>query len=114
MAYIRSVKTKSGATAVQIAYTAYGKIIRIDHIGSAHNDSDLELLKFAAKTKLSSGQTSLLDTEPNTHFVLKRSVSGLLYSTLLQQYNTLGFDALGDNDFANLVIARLVEPTSAV
>ena len=44
MAYIRKVKTRSGATAVQIAYTAYGKIIRIDHIGSAHNPSELELL----------------------------------------------------------------------
>ena len=37
MAFIRKVKTSSGATAVQIAYKAYGKIIRIDHIGSAHN-----------------------------------------------------------------------------
>ena len=44
MAYIRRVKTASGATAIQIAYTAYGKIIRIEHIGSAHNEQELNLL----------------------------------------------------------------------
>ena len=52
MVYIRKVKTKSGATAVQVAYTAYGKIIRVDHIGNAHNPAELELLNVLAKTKL--------------------------------------------------------------
>lgn len=36
MAYIRKVKTKSGATAVQIVAKAYGRIIDLKHIGSAH------------------------------------------------------------------------------
>jgi len=113
MAYIRKVKTKSGATAVQVAYTAYGKIIRIDHIGSAHNLAELELLNSLAKTKLSAGQTSLLDPIPaNTTILLKKSVSDVLYDALLEQYTALGFDQLHDDDFTNLVIARLVEPTS--
>ena len=113
MAYIRKVKTRSGATAVQIAYTAYGKIIRIDHIGSAHNPSELELLNALAKTRLSDGQASLLDPTPaNTTILLKQSVSDVLYDTLLEQYKALGFNQLKDDDFANLVIARIVEPTS--
>lgn len=113
MAYIRKVKTRSGATAVQIAYTAYGKIIRIDHIGSAHNPSELELLNALAKTRLSDGQASLLDPAPaNTTILLKQSVSDVLYDTLLEQYKALGFNQLKDDDFANLVIARIVEPTS--
>lgn len=113
MAYIRKVKTKSGATAVQIAYSAYGKIIRIEHIGSAHNPTELELLNILAKTKLAARQTSLLDPAPaNTTILLKQSVSDVLYDTLLEQYQALGFDQLHDDDFANLVIARLVEPTS--
>lgn len=113
MAYIRKVKTSSGATAVQIAYTAYGKIIRIDHIGSAHNPAELELLNALAKTRLTDGQVSLLDPAPaNTTILLKQSVSDVLYNSLLELYQSLGFNQLKDDDFANLVITRIVEPTS--
>ena len=42
MAFIRKVKTTSGATAVQIAQKEQGRIVRIDHIGSAHSKEDLE------------------------------------------------------------------------
>jgi hypothetical protein len=34
MAFIRRVKTSSGATAIQIAHKQHGRIIRIEHIGS--------------------------------------------------------------------------------
>ena len=34
MGFIRKVKTASGATAVQIAHKEYGRIVRIEHIGS--------------------------------------------------------------------------------
>jgi hypothetical protein len=44
MAFIRKVKTKSGATAVQIVHKNYGKITHIDHIGSAHNQAELTIL----------------------------------------------------------------------
>ncbi len=44
--------------------------------------------------------------------VLKSS-SGLLYDALARVYASLGFDdAVGDEVFRDLVIARLVEPTS--
>jgi len=33
MAFIRKVKTKSGATAVQIAYKQKGKIVKVIHEG---------------------------------------------------------------------------------
>ena len=113
MAFIRKVKTASGATAVQVAYSVYGKIVRIEHIGSAHNPAELELLNVLAKTKLTVGQTSLLDSAPvETTILLKQSVSDVLYDALLEQYRALGFDQLHDDDFASLVIARLVEPTS--
>jgi len=113
MAYIRKVKTASGATAVQVAHSAYGKFIPIEHIGSAHNPAELQLLQSLAKIKISSQQTSLLDPTPaNPSILLRRSVSDVLYDALLEQYQALGFDQLHDDDFANLVIARIVEPTS--
>jgi len=34
MAYIRKVKTKSGATAIQIAHKAGGQLVKLEHLGS--------------------------------------------------------------------------------
>ena len=41
-----------------------------------------------------------------------KTASGLLYDVLAGVYADLGFDALGDEVFRDLVIARVVEPTS--
>lgn len=43
--------------------------------------------------------------------VLKTS-SGVLYEALARVYTSLGFDIVGDDSFRDLVIARIVEPTS--
>jgi transposase len=115
MAYIRKVTTKSGATAVQIAHSAYGKVIRIEHIGSAHNTQELEMLEALATQRLPGAkQQSLLpDQQPEPVAIkLGHTASRLLYNTLSSQYDLLGFDSLGDEDFRRLCIARLVEPTS--
>jgi hypothetical protein len=113
MAYIRKVPTKSGATAVQIAHTAYGKVIRIEHIGSAHNLEELTLLESLARQQLpESRQQSLLPANQPEPIRLIHSVSQLLYDTLSNLYDQLGFDTLSDEDFRRLCIARLVEPTS--
>ena len=113
MAFIRRVKTKSGATAVQIAYSAYGKIIKIEHIGSAHNENELGLLVDLANQQLSSRQSSLFESKPvETQIDINISVSSILLNVLRGQYDRLCFNKLADEDFRNLVIARLVEPSS--
>jgi hypothetical protein len=61
MAYIRKIKTASGAIAVQIANKAYGRIVRIDHIGSAHNEAELETLLALARQRLKGSQLDLFD-----------------------------------------------------
>lgn len=113
MAFIRTVKTSSGATAVQIAHKRYGRISRIVHIGSAHTQEELTLLITLAKEKMRGNQRSLFD-EPESEVAigLQQSYSTLLFDILTKQYNKLGFDQLQDRDFAYLCIARLVEPTS--
>jgi len=40
-----TVRTASGATAVQIVYSSHRGLRDIEHIGSAHGDAELELLK---------------------------------------------------------------------
>ena len=113
MAFIRKVKTASGATAVQIVRKEYGRIVKIDHIGSAHNNEELQLLITLAKQRLQGSQKSLFDA-PNMELGigLKQCFSGLLLEILIEQYNHLGFNQLADEDFAYLCVARIVEPTS--
>ena len=45
---MRTVKTASGATAVQIVYSMRRGSRQMEHIGSAHEDAEVELLKAAA------------------------------------------------------------------
>ena len=59
MAFIRKVKTQSGAIAVQIVHKNYGQVTRIDHIGSAHSQVELAALTTLAKQRLLSAQQSL-------------------------------------------------------
>jgi hypothetical protein len=43
--YPRTVTTASGATAVQIVYSSRRGSRDIEHIGSAHDEAELEVLK---------------------------------------------------------------------
>lgn len=59
MAYVRTVKTASGATAVQIVHSSRRGSREIEHIGSAHDEVELALLKAAAAQRLHANQDSL-------------------------------------------------------
>ncbi|MEV5410484.1 hypothetical protein AB0K60_16790 [Thermopolyspora sp. NPDC052614] len=47
--YVRTVKAASGARAVQIVYSSRRGSREIEHIGSAHDDAELETLKAVAR-----------------------------------------------------------------
>lgn len=139
MAWVRRVRTASGATAVQIAESVGGRRRIVRHIGSARDEAELGLLVAEAQRLLADdaqgefdlGLTpvvprAVLVSAPAQELlpgqraerrwvrrphVLKTS-SGLLYETLVQVYSGLGFDIVGDDVFRDLVIARVVEPTS--
>ena len=53
------MKTASGARAVQIVYGSRRGARRIEHLGSAHDDLELEALKAAARQRLAGGQGEL-------------------------------------------------------
>lgn len=113
MAFIRKVKTASGATAVQIAHKVGGKLTKLEHLGSAHDSKGLETLISLAKERLRGNQMFLFPDHGNTlQIKLKHSFSHLLFQVLNSQYQKLGFSQLEDVDFAHLCIARIVEPTS--
>jgi hypothetical protein len=52
VAFMRTVKTASGATAVQIVHSNRRGPRKIEHIGSAHDEVELEALKAAARQDL--------------------------------------------------------------
>ena len=150
MAWVRRVRTASGATAVQIAESVAGRRRIVRHLGSAHDEGELGLLLEEAHRLLADDEQGALDlgitapvpkarllsastlsapqaelfADEDDHSerprarhpvararVLKTS-SRLLYDTLASVYASLGFDEVGDEVFRDLVIARIVEPTS--
>jgi hypothetical protein len=54
--YLRTVKTSSGATAVQIVHSSRRGSRDIEHLGSAHTAAGVELLKAAGRQRLAAGQ----------------------------------------------------------
>ena len=143
MAWVRRVRTASGATAVQIAESVEGRRRIVRHVGSARDEVELGLLVDEARRLLTDDRQGMLDlgiTPVRAKSVLLappaapglfldkadgpvprslvagprvlRTSSGLLYEALAEVYSWLGFDVVGDEVFRDLVIARIVEPTS--
>jgi hypothetical protein len=59
VAYVRTVKTASGAVAVQIVYSSRRGSRSIEHLGSTHDNGELEAFKAAARQRLAAGQGEL-------------------------------------------------------
>lgn len=59
MAYVRTVKTASGATAVQIVWSNRRGSRTIEHLGSAHDEAGVAALKAAGAQRIAGGQDQL-------------------------------------------------------
>jgi hypothetical protein len=121
VAYVRTVKTSSGATAVQIVWSFRRGSRSIEHLGSAHDEAEVEALRAAARQRLVEGQGTLdlgLDAVGTASAPLEivSSRAGHLWDGLCRAYQVLGLDraAKGDEVFRDLVLARIIEPTSKI
>ena len=120
MAYVRTVRTASGARAVQIVHGSRRGSRTIEHVGSAHDEQGLEALKAAARQRLAGGQGELdlaLDVAARASsgpLEIVSSLMGHLWDGLSTAYDLLGFTQAADGDevFRQLVLARIIEPTS--
>jgi Transposase DDE domain len=128
VAYVRTVRTASGARAVQIVHGSRRGARTIEHVGSAHDEVELEALKAAARQRLAGGQAELdLGLDGSTSAAVGPSAvmsgrpleiassrMGHLWDGLSSAYDQLGFAraAGGDEVFRQLVLARIIEPTS--
>jgi hypothetical protein len=121
VAYVRTVRTASGATAVQIVHSSRRGSKDIEHLGSAHDEEELAALKAAARQRLAEGQAELdlglsaaQAAAVGGPLEIVASRMGYLWDALVAAYEALGFpDATGgDTVFRDLVLARIIEPTS--
>jgi hypothetical protein len=140
VAYVRKVRTASGAVAVQVARKDRGQVVIVAHVGSAHTDAELGILLDEARAIVTGDQAALdievparpsrVDDVPDwrTSTLIPTppapagapigsgrtaaTHSRLLYEVLGAVFDWLGFDAVADPVFRDLVIARIVEPTS--
>jgi hypothetical protein len=118
VAYVRTVKTSSGATAVQIVWSSRRGSRSIEHLGSARDDAELAALKAAAAERLAAGQGELdlgVAAQPGSApLPITSSRAAHLWDALSHAYDVLGFDtaASGDEVFRQLALARIIEPTS--
>ena len=117
---IRKVKTASGATAVQIVEKRAGVRRIVAHLGSAHDEVQLAVLVQVARERLHAGQQVLdldLGAGPDRPAstggaVVTGTACQVLWQVLVDAYARLGFDVLGDEAFAAMVLAKCVEPVS--
>jgi len=138
--YVRKVRTASGAVAVQVARKDRGRVVVLAHVGSAHTDAELGILLDAAR-QIVVGEQESLDIEVPVRPARVEEVpdwrtstlipapaapkgaavgsgrtaatsSRLLYDVLGAVYDWLGFGTVADAVFRDLVIARIVEPSS--
>jgi len=61
--FVRKVKTGSGATAVQVCRSDYGKVVVVEHLGSAHTPEGVEKLEKKAREIISRGQRTMFDLD---------------------------------------------------
>lgn len=118
VAYVRTVKTSSGATAVQIVWKYHRGSRQIEHIGSAHDQAEVELLRAAAVQRIAEGQDELpFQVQAKAEPLALEAVDtpmGWLLDGIGCAFRRLGLDAAsgGDRVFEELVTARIIEPAS--
>jgi hypothetical protein len=119
VAYVRTVKTASGAIAVQIVWSSRRGSRSIEHVGSAHSDAQLEALKAAAQQRIVDGQ-GVLDLGLGSVEIgsapleIIGSRAEYLWDALCAAYEALGLGRAASDDevFRDMVLARIIEPTS--
>lgn len=117
MAFVRKSAGRSGAIKVQIAERLDGRNHLLEHVGTARSEAELAVLVAEAQRQLRPGQQALdlgMEEAPATSRsgVIMGKRSALLWQVLTDVYARLGFNVVDDAAFAQLVLARVVEPTS--
>ena len=120
MLYIRTTKTASGSTAVQVVKYLNRKKIIVSHIGSAKNKPELKALKQAATAWIekTSKQPSLFPAKTPSSLVPLDKCQylgfryALVYESLQKLFTKFKFHLLRQKLLTDLVAARIIQPGS--
>ena len=122
MYHIRKTKTSSKATAVQVVCYVKRKVKLAKHIGSGHSTEEIEKLLKVAETwiKKETKQQNLFDKIETTKqkFVFLDKCQyigfryGFIYEILTKLLIHFEFTTLGNSLLHDLIIMRIIEPTS--
>jgi transposase len=120
MLKIREVKTSSGSIAVQVIYYYQRKRVIVKHFGSAKNPNEVQNLRLFAQEFIKSQQrqTSIFPHDnPNAVLYVEQCYCvgvyyGFFYSTIRQLIHKIGFTRMVSNLILDLVVMRLLEPSS--
>ena len=118
--FLRKSPGRTGSTKVQIAERRAGRDVVLEHVGTARSEGELAVLMAEANRRLRPGQDAFdLDGVgpeqeglPQRPGVITGKRSAELWRVLSSVYARLGFDVVSDEAFKQLVLARIVEPTS--
>ena len=105
------MKTKSGATAVQFAYLSRRGSRDIEHLGSAHDQAELEALMAAARPRGSWSSTWALSLRPAGRCRSPSRGGGDLLDVLERAYLVLGH-AISGRQLAHDLFRRVLLPRS--
>ncbi|MBI2593708.1 IS1634 family transposase [Candidatus Daviesbacteria bacterium] len=116
---VRTTKTKSGATAVQVVRYEQGRTIIMKHIGSSNDPTRISSLKETARDWIINftRQQTLFAKEATfdplfTRYRYLGTRHNFLYETLNEIFKLFGFDDLKSRLLLDLVLVRIVEPAS--
>lgn len=120
MFYLRTVKTLSGATAIQVVRYDKRKRIIVKHIGSAHNGEEVKLLKQTGQNWIDQETTQqrLFPQEiypsftPIEKCVYLDTRYSFIYEILSQLFRLFQFDRINNQLLMDLVIMRIIQPVS--
>lgn len=123
MPNVRTVRTSSAATAVQIVHSSHRGSRKIEHLGSAPTPDNVEALQAAWKQRIEQGQAKLdlglevaAPPESGRPLEIVGSRTGHLWHALSRAYDALGSNpATGaDEVFRQLLLAWIITLTSKV
>lgn len=116
---VRTTKTGSGATAIQVVRYEYGKTVMVKHFGSAEDPKKILHLRQTAFDWITNTthQQSFFPKEPTFDPLFSRyqylGVQAVfLYEVLSQVFLLFGFEKLRNRLLLDLVLVRIVEPAS--
>lgn len=122
MLYVRTVKTASGSTAVQVIRYHQRKRMVLRHIGSAHTPEELSTLNALAHAWIDqeAQQLHLFPAEKKTHQTLiplnKLQNLGFRYTfaqeVITRLFDVFHFSSAGHQILLDLVLMRMLQPAS--